>query len=53
MGFQFFNGFIFYPQKQSASKIRISFINSTFEEIKKGIGIMKNILNNCEGVSNK
>ena len=52
-GLSILPGFIFYPQKQSASKIRISFINSTFEEIKRGIGIMKNILNNCEGVSNK
>lgn len=46
-------GFIFYPNQQASSKIRISFVNASFKEIKKGIDIIKNILNNCDGVVNR
>lgn len=46
-------GFIFYPNQQASSKIRISIVNTSFEEIKKGVDIIKNILNNCDGVINK
>lgn len=52
-GLSILPGFIFYPQKQDSSKIRISIVNSTFDEMKLGVQIMKNILNNCEGVLNK
>lgn len=46
-------GFIFYPNQQASSKIRISVVNVNFQEIKKGVEIIKNILNNCDGVINR
>lgn len=49
-GLSLLPGFIFYPQRQKTSKIRISVINTSFDEIKKGVEIMRNILNNCEAV---
>lgn len=45
-------GFIFYHNKQNTCKIRISVVSSTMEEMKKGLHIMQNILENCDGVSN-
>lgn len=51
-GLSILPGFIFYPYKQDSSKIRISVVNSSFEEMKRGVEIMRSILNNCEGVLN-
>lgn len=41
-------GSVFYSDKRTTSKIRLTFVSSTFEEIKQGVDIIKNILLQCE-----
>ena len=42
-------GFIFYStSEETTSKIRISIVSSTTEEMKKGLEIIQDVLNNCD-----
>ena len=42
-------GFIFYStSEETTSKIRISIVSSSIEEMKKGLEIIQDVLNNCD-----
>lgn len=50
-GLSILPGFIFYTDKENTCKIRLSIVPASLEEMKEGIQIMKEILENCEGVA--
>ena len=48
-GLSILPGFIFYStSEETTSKIRISIVSSSMEEMKKGLEIIQDVLNNCD-----
>ncbi len=41
-------GSVFYNDEKAVSKIRLTFVSGTLEEIKKGVDVIKDILINCK-----